>query len=545
MKHTRKKICAGLLSALLALSLLTGCGGGNQSGGDVSGNQSGGDVSESQSNGDTRRNSPGGPIPEPDTPPPVIGLTSDSDSHYDDDLNATVNSMGTLLPGADAETRENYPELAAALDRFREDAYNTAWEEYQAREEELPEFIEMGGNGGNYELYGQTSVLVRRADAKAVSLLTLYAEYVGGPHVNYSYDASNFDAVTGEEIALESLLTDEGAETLNERIGKELDELYPDFTPGQRVAEYELEDYTFSIEPDGVTFWFNPGEIAGTGIGLLTVRLYFHRDEDILDDTYDSAGSSWFVELGEDVYQFIDAAGSVESVDVVSMLNELEKEEDVHDVHAFYAHVPHGDYVVLSMEVVTMHSNREVRVYRSDGELIQRLKKTSLGSFFYPELPEEDDDIDWDDYDFYDVSLTNPDDTQLCTVANLFGCWEVGGSYRMTGDGFRLEDDLLYDASLYGDGYTLTLLQDFTVSRCNPDNWLYVTGEEITIPEGTEVQAVAADPEETTAYFRVTDDAGLTDDNREFIFALSYDDAYTVNGIEETDLFDGILYAGG
>ena len=48
----------------------------------------------------------------------------------------------------------------------------------------------------------------------------------------------------------------------------------------------------------------------------------------------------------------------------------------------------------------------------------------------------------------------------------------------------------------------------------------------------------SVDPEETTAYFRVTDD------DREFIFALSYDDAYTVNGIEETDLFDGIQYAG-
>lgn len=186
MKHTRKKICAGLLSALLALSLLTGCGGGNQTNGDVS---------ESQSNGDTHRNSPGGPIPEPDTPPPVIGLTSDWDSHYDDDLNATVNSMGTLLPGADAETRENYPELAAALDRFREDAYNTALEDYQAREEELPEFIEMGGNGDTY-LYGQTSVLIRRADAKAVSLVTLYAEYVGGPHVNYSYGATHEIDVT-------------------------------------------------------------------------------------------------------------------------------------------------------------------------------------------------------------------------------------------------------------------------------------------------------------------------------------------------------------
>lgn len=49
----------------------------------------------------------------------------------------------------------------------------------------------------------------------------------------------------------------------------------------------------------------------------------------------------------------------------------------------------------------------------------------------------------------------------------------------------------------------------------------------------------SVDPEQTTAYFRVTDD------DRKSIFALSYDNgAYTVNGIEETDLFDGILYAG-
>ena len=49
----------------------------------------------------------------------------------------------------------------------------------------------------------------------------------------------------------------------------------------------------------------------------------------------------------------------------------------------------------------------------------------------------------------------------------------------------------------------------------------------------------SVDPEQTTAYFRVTDD------DRESIFAFSYDNgAYTVNGIEENDLFDGIQYAG-
>ena len=399
----------------------------------------------------------------------------------------------------------------------------------------------MGGNGGIY-LYGQTSVLVRRADAKAVSLVTLYAEYVGGPHVNYSYDATNFDAETGEEIALESLLTDEGAETLNERIGTELDELYPDSTPGQRVAEYELEDYTFSIEPDGVTFWFNPGEIAGTGAGLLTARLYFHRDYDILDDTYEHADSSWFVELAENVYQFESVTGSYETAEVWSMVNEATKDaedEDVFNVETFFAFYPYGEYIILILDFG--EGNKDMFVYLSDGELVQRLRRTSPGTFFYPEPPEEDDDADGDDYDLYYASLTNPDDTRLYTYSGLFGSWEVGGSYRLGGSGFKLQEDLLY-----GEGYTLTFMQDFTVTRCDPDNWLDVTDEEITIPEGTEVKVVAADPEQTAAYFRVTDAERLTGDDEELIFALSYDngnkDPHTVNGIDENDLFDGLQH---
>ena len=124
---------------------------------------------------------------------------------------------------------------------------------------------------------------------------------------------------------------------------------------------------------------------------------------------------------------------------------------------------------------------------------------------------------------------------------NLFGYWEAGGSYRLGGDGFKLQQDLLY-----GNGYTLTFKRDFTVTRCDPDNWLDVTDEEITIPEGTEVKVVAADPEQTTAYFRVTDAGRLTGDDEELIFALSYDNGnkspHTVNGIDENDLFDGLQY---
>ena len=541
MEHTRKKIYAGLLSALLALSLLTGCGGGNQSGGDAGKSQPDADTPEVT---DEQRDIDEREVTEeqfPDVLPPVIGLTTDSYTHYDDDLNALVNSMETELPGADADTHANWPKLAAALDRFRENAHDKALQSYQEREDTLPEFIELGGNGGDYGLYGETHSIIRRADAKAVSVVNVLSEYIGGTHVNYGYDAANFDAATGEEIALESLLTDEGAETLNARIGQELDALYPDLAPGGEVAEYAPEDYAFSIEPDGVTFWFYPGKIAGFAYGLLTVKLHFIRDNDILNDTYDNADSAWFVELGENAYRFTAANGSIENVEPWNMVNMAADSDDYFGADVFYARIPHGDYVVVILDMG--EGNHDIFVYRSNGELVQRLERTSPETFFYPELPEEEGDIDWDDYDLYHSSLTNPDDTRLYTYSGLFGSWNAGGSYRLTDSGFQLQQELLY-----GNGFTLTFMQDFTVTRCDPDNWLNVTDEEITIPAGTEVNVVAVNPEQTAAYFRVPDAAQLTNDDKELIFPLSYDNGdewpQTVNGIDENDLFDGLQYAG-
>ena len=568
---------AGLLPALLALALLAGCGGAP-----------GGDVSKSQPDPDATEITDAPEIEEiPVAFRPVIGLTTDMDYHYDDDLHTLVNRMETQLPGVDADTRESYPELAAALDNFRENLLDTAREGYQEREDMLPEFIELGGNGGYYEMYGDMRCLIRRADAQAVSVVNAWSEYAGGTHGSYGYAVSNFDTSTGAEITLESLLTPEGALTLNSRLGEELNAVYPDLAPGNMIADYLTDDYTFSLEPDGVTFWFNPNEIASFADGLLTVKLYFNRDADMLNDAYASADEMWFVEIGESVpYRYAAAnqeTGSVETWTLGSLEDDsysdwshgfglefdapdgFDRWEErpyvmdtdnpptlpegrvialdnttFFDYRTFYAHTPFGDYLIVILDMED--DNHDILVYSSSGELVQRLYRTAPETFFYPELPEEETDFDWDDYTLYHSSVTNPDDTRLCTHSDLFGTWNPGGSYRFTDNGFRLQDNLLY-----GSGFTLTLKQDLTVTRCEPDEWTVTTDKEITIPAGTQVDTVAVNPEQTTAWFRVPNPTPLTGDDREFIFTLSYDNdewPRTVNGIEEDALFDGLQYAG-
>ncbi|MBR0281550.1 MAG: DUF3298 domain-containing protein [Oscillibacter sp.] len=571
MRKKKPSFRAGLLAALLALSLLAGCGG-----------TPAGNVSKSAPDA----------APEVTTEPeieeipvafrPALGLTTDVDYHYDDDLSAVVNRMETQLPGADAETRENYPELAAALDRFRENAVSIAREGFEERESMLSEIMEDGG--GNYELYGDMRTLIRRADAQAVSVVNAWTEYAGGVHESYGYAVSNFDTSTGAEITLESLLTPEGAITLNSRLEEELDAVYPDLAPGYMVADYLTDDYTFSLEPDGVTFWFNPYEIASFADGLLTVKLYFDRDADILNDTYKGADESWFVELGDSVpYRYAASDGSFHTAEAWAVRNpeypdwfdgfglefdgptdsdrwigrpsELPLEETLRasegrnivlnntgffSFEVYYAHIPAGDYAVINLSMED--DSREIIVYRADGTLVQTMDMTGPGYFTYPEPPEDADEIDWENYDSYRLALTNPENTPLNTRSDLFGTWNPGGNYRLTGNGFQLQGELLY-----GSGFTLTLKQDLTVTRQEPDEWTLATDTQITIPAGTEVDTVAVNPEQTAAYFRVPNPSPLTGDDKEFIFALSYDNdewPRTVNGVDENELFDGLMYAG-
>ncbi|MBR4211785.1 MAG: DUF3298 domain-containing protein, partial [Oscillibacter sp.] len=485
MQKTGNYLRRALLSAALAVTvLLSGCGGGTA------------DVSRAP---DIE------PAPEPEVEEipeafrPVLGLTTDMEYHYDDDRDAIVNSMVTELPGADAATRDEYPALSEALDRFREAAHSNALDAYQEREGVLPDVLDAGD--AIQSLGGEVRSMVRRADAKAVSIVNYWWDYSGGAYMSYGYGAVNFDTVSGAEIALEDLLTDEGKITINSRIGEELDALYTELSPGGMVADYLWDDYTFSIEPDGVTFWFNPYEIAAYSEGALTAKLYFDRDSDILKPDYRGDNDAWFVEIGTEIpYRFgghsveawnisygddpdidwysgfglefdapeganrwidrLTSAGADTEWTVPEGRTIVLDQNGDFEAHFYYAHIPAGDYVVA---LLTMEDDVDsVTVYRADGGRVSEMSLTGPGGFMYPEPPDDFEAVDdWSLYDSYHVALTNPNDVTLVTRFYQFGTWGGSGTYSLTPTGFQLSGKLLYNAG----EYVLTLKQDLTVTR--------------------------------------------------------------------------------
>ena len=571
MEHTRKRkkrpFYVGLLSAALALSLI-GCGGG--------GNVEKGRLVE----------------PEPETEAeletpvdfrPVIGLTFDSDFHYDETLGINVNRMETELAGVDAATREAYPELAAALDRVRGDAVATEREAFQEREA-MPEEILGDEDAVSFELYGEMRSLIRRADAQAVSFVNAWSEYAGGVHESYGYAAYNFDTSTGAEITLESVLTDAGKASLNACLGAELDALYPDIAPGYMLVDYQPDDYAFTIEPDGVTFWFNPYQIASFADGLLTVKLYFDRDADVLNDAYKGTSEAWFVELGDGIpYRFADNDGTPRNMEFWEILSPdnpgwrdgfamefdapgganrwidrptlINWEEEwtspegrrivlddtgFFDARAYYAHIPEGDYVLVTL---TLENDYHGTVaYGADGALVNELEFMRPAVFYYPEPPENSDD--WSLYDAYHTSLTDPYEMPLVVHEDIFGTWEANGLFRLTREGLQPIGNLLYASR----PYELTLNQNLTVTRMAADDWFMSMEEEYELPEGTAVELVGASGD--TAFFLVPEPPQGFKQNTDFIFTLSCDTdgwPHTVNGMDglkEWEIFDGLIYAG-
>lgn len=567
-KIAKRKAWYVLLSAALTASvLLSACGGGST----ASQTPDKSLPPEAAEITDT-------PEPVETAPRPVLGLAYDNDYHYDDARREIVNSMETELPGADAATRAEYPELADALDNFRDTALGSAKAAYQEREAALPDI------DASQTLSGKVRSMIRRADAKAVSFVNYWWDYSGGAHGNYGYGAANFDTAAGTEITLDDLLTDEGKLTINARLGQELDALYTEITPGYMLADYLLDDYTFSLEPDGVTFWFNPYEIASYADGVLSAKLYFDRDADMLKPDYKGEDEAWFVEIGtETPYRFAsgDAFRTVEAWSVILQdysdwysgfgiefdapedssrwAERITLEDEETDWMApeerniildrtghlsatfYYTHIPAGDYVLadLAME----DDGSEIIVYRADGTLVQTLYMTGPTGFTYPELPENTDDIDWSDYDSYRRALTDPYDTPLSTRFDLFGTWTGVGTYSLTADGFQLIGDLLYHQG----EYVLTLNQDLTVTRRAADNWFVSTDEDFTLPAGTHIQLLAVDEAENV-YFRAVEAPEAFTEDVDFVFALCYNtpDEWprTINGVEEYEILDGLSYAG-
>lgn len=142
-----------------------------------------------------------------------------------------------------------------------------------------------------------SDVYVRRADSLVVSLLEFGSSYMGGAHGMYGVTGKNFDTYTGQEMQLTDVFTSQTAMT--SAIKQQLMFDYPNasFQGNDGASMREMVDQLakegnlfWTMDPRGVTFYFNPYILGSYAEGIFTTTLlYSERPEIFKHDQYTNA----------------------------------------------------------------------------------------------------------------------------------------------------------------------------------------------------------------------------------------------------------------
>lgn len=189
------------------------------------------------------------------------------------------------------EDEEKYPKLKETFAKLNDKALNDAkalMYELQSSAKDLG-----GGNEENpLRLEGETKIFIQRADSKIVSLLEDKFVYMGGVHPDYYYATLNYNPETGEAISLTDVLSD--TKSLPELLDKLVTEKYDYIEFGEGFPkglfdEYASENYKWTLDYQGITFWFSPYDIASYAVGPLSAKIYFDENPEIFKKEYMTA----------------------------------------------------------------------------------------------------------------------------------------------------------------------------------------------------------------------------------------------------------------
>ncbi|MBQ7514810.1 MAG: DUF3298 domain-containing protein [Schwartzia sp.] len=196
----------------------------------------------------------------------------------------------SMLSGA------HFPNLKAALDRFngQEKAESSA-RAANLKEEAQKEFLAREGRG--FHAYTDfQDIVLRRADTLALSFLATYTGYTGGAHGSFNVRGINFDAVSGEELALSDVMN--VSENLSQAVIEALRAKYQPaafFDSMEETVTKEIAEGTvcWVLEPRGVTFFFNQYDIAPYASGLLSATILYDERPGFFREKYNRGPASY------------------------------------------------------------------------------------------------------------------------------------------------------------------------------------------------------------------------------------------------------------
>lgn len=263
---------------------------------------------------------------EKQTPVQILSLKKQRNSNYDwDDTTLLVQSEYSNVTLWHEDAGE-YPELAEVLEQVASMSDRSMENEY----ENLVSFAkeEQESMGDAFDTNVSTlDIQVRRADSVAVSLLSDSYSDFGQIEEFRAMHGSNYDTQTGKELKLSDVIKD--MKPVPELVEQELNSHMwaGDFSYDSIVADYfkntPEDGIRWTLDYNGVTFYFGPGDLAEEGFGSQSATISFAEHSELFEEKYMSVPEAFMVRLPMDHSFFTDLDGDaeLEELNVTSFYN--------------------------------------------------------------------------------------------------------------------------------------------------------------------------------------------------------------------------------
>lgn len=441
------------------------------------------------------------------------------------------------------ESAAAFPKLDARL--WEKSADNEELN-YEILAEMLPEAREVAAEQEYF--YGFTSAskyFVQRADDRILSIRVDEDKHTGDVHPNYRTLGINFDPATGQELALTEVLTD--TEKLPAILTDKMREKYTfEHFEGlpEMLAEYAVYDFTWTLDYQGITFYFSSYEVASYLSGVLTATIWFNEMPELFAEKYTSTPEGGWAKM-------LPAHHEIEAD-----LDGSDGERDTLSVSAV-----ENEYGALELYVT--RNGQEQYLDECYGFTMKPLLVCLGGAgqeryFLYIEATAENE--------YTNIFIYDLNSDEITLNGELSGAGFTGVWYEDVGEYGTWYEEVLNDPSEFVLSTKIRMLGTWTGSRTyttNPeDGTIQPQTEYYELPEDVSPIVSAIDlevtmlPRQTTDtlpagtefYFRRTDGETYAEleleDGRECRIEIVYKDwKPLINGVPEWDCFADLMYA--
>lgn len=310
-----------------------------------------------------------------------VGYAEEYDAQMNDVvIKATYPAVYTYY-----EDENKYPGLSKAFgDRYKEikDKQTEFISENKGDADEL--YLDIGE--AFIPMEAAENVAVRRADTLVTSLLYYGEMYFGGAHGTPFMWGESYDTQSGKRLELSDAVAD--MEKLYAAIEEQLGIFWADLVRENAMSVEEVladKDYaSWTVDYNGITFWFNPYTIANYPTGIQSVTVSNSEYPDVLKDEYKKIPDAYGVELAREssFYCDVNDDGKTDEIIFSAYMNDDEgnsgnisiyingesydEECFMYDAEAVFVKTTDGGKYIL-VETLSDNDHRETRCYDVSG----------------------------------------------------------------------------------------------------------------------------------------------------------------------------------